>query len=165
MVEAEAGIGEEHAALRLVCFHLGEQEHALPIASVRETIRVRPMTSVFLTPPWLAGIFSLRGEIVPAVDIAPWLGMPATAVREETRLIVLRHPTRTLAILADDLAELRTLAPADIAPPPPTLSPEQGILLTGVAATPTGTVRILDHGAILGADRLRALSGDATSPP
>jgi chemotaxis signal transduction protein len=35
---------------------------------VRETLPLLPISHVFLTPPWLAGIFSLRGEIEPAIE-------------------------------------------------------------------------------------------------
>lgn len=153
-------VGEHQ--LRLVCFTLGEQELAFPIESVRETIRVRPITRVFLTPPWLVGIFSLRGDIVPAVDVAPWLGMLRTAIREESRLVVLRHPTRVIGVLADTLAELRVIARAELAPPPATLAPEQAALLSGVAATSTGTVRVLDAGAILASEWMRSLMESGT---
>lgn len=153
-------VGEHQ--VRLVCFTLGEQELAFPIESVRETIRVRPITRVFLTPPWLVGIFSLRGDIVPAVDVAPWLGMLRTTIREESRLVVLRHPTRVMGILADTLAELRVLARADLTPPPPTLTPEQSALVSGVAATPTGTVRVLDAAAILASEWMRSLMESET---
>ena len=51
-----------------------------------------PITHVFLTPPWLIGIFSLRGEIVPAVDLAAWLGLPATLIGDESRLVLSDAP-------------------------------------------------------------------------
>src|SRR5262245_58544394 len=61
--------------LRLVCFAVRQQEFAFPIADVRETLPLAPISHVFMTPPWLAGIFSLRGEIVPAIDLAVLLGL------------------------------------------------------------------------------------------
>jgi len=149
--------------LRLVCFRVRDQELGIPIEEVRETIRIRPITRVFLTPPWLVGIFSLRGEIVPAIDLAPWLGLPRTAVGDESRLVVLRLQGKVMGLLADELAELRLLDPALITPPPPTLSPEQAALLSGVAATPTGTVRIIHPEALLRSERMRELVGAAAA--
>ena len=143
---------------RLVCFFLGGQEFALPIESVRETLRVRPITRVFLTPSWLVGIFSLRGEIVPAIDVAPWLGMPRTSADDESRLVVLRHGGKLLGILVDRLADLRLLDPAEVTAAPSTLSADQAALFSGVAATSTGTIRLLDPDALLRSDWMRTLT-------
>ena len=158
VAEGQVAIGNERAKeLRLVAFHLRDQEFGLPIESVRETLRVPPITRVFLTPTWLAGIFSLRGEIVPAIDIALWFGMPPTSVTDESRLVVLRHATTPVGILATRLAELRTVSASDLSEPPSTLSLEQAALLSKVAVTESGTVRILDPEAILSSDWMRAL--------
>ncbi len=148
--------------MRLVCFRVRDQELGLPIAAVRETIRIKPITRVFLTPGWLVGIFSLRGEIVPAIDLAPWLGLPPTRVGEESRLVVVRLLGKVIGILADALAELRLLDPSLISPVPPTLSIEQAALLSGVAATPTGTVRIIQPEALLRSERMRELLNPAS---
>ena len=148
----------ERGTARLVCFFLHGQELAFPIEAVRETLRLRPITRVILTPPWLIGVFSLRGEIVPAIDIAPWLGMPTLTLAEESRIIVLRHATKPFGVLVDTLADLRSLPPHDLAPPPPPLSSAQAALITGVATTPTGAIRVIDPDAILASDAMRALS-------
>ncbi|MBK6515086.1 MAG: purine-binding chemotaxis protein CheW [Polyangiaceae bacterium] len=163
MGDAQVDEEQDEAEVRLVCFWIAGQELALPIEAVRETIPLLPITRVFLTPPWLSGIFSLRGEIVPVLDLAQWLGLPATTVSDETRLVVLRHPARAVAILVDGMAQLRTVPERDLAPPPSTLSIEQLSLLSAVAATPTGTVRVLAPAAIMGGERLAALSGAALS--
>lgn len=153
---------EQAAPLRLVCFHLHGQEHALPIGSVRETLELRPITRIFLTPAWLAGIFSLRGELVPAIDVAQWLGLGPIVVGSTTRIIVLRNKARVLGLLADDLAELRTVASNVPLARPATLSAEQLALLAGVVTTETGTVRIFDPDAILRSDRLQSLGTPAS---
>jgi purine-binding chemotaxis protein CheW len=163
VIEAKPAASEPTTPLRLVCFRVRDQELGIPIAEVRETIRIRPITRVFLTPPWLVGIFSLRGEIVPAIDLAPWLGLPRTIVGDESRLVVLRPQGKVLGLLADELAELRVLDRALVTPPPPTLSAEQAALLSGVAATPTGTVRLIHPEALLRSERMRTLQGAATT--
>ena len=149
--------------LRLVCFKIRDQELALPIAAVRETIKLRPITRVFLTPPWLVGIFSLRGEIVPAIDVAPWFGMPPATPTDESRLIVLRHASKPFAILADVLAELRSIDAEDLCDPPPTLPPEQAALLSGIVSTATGVVRIVDPEALLASDWMAGLEKPGVS--
>jgi purine-binding chemotaxis protein CheW len=168
--------------LRLVCFELRAQELALPIADVRETLPVPPITRVFLTPPCLAGVFSLRGDIVPVIDLGVLIGLPATAAGDDSKIVVVDPtggsaprpaggavgvPTPRLAaldcaagvfgIVVDRLCDLRTVEPP-LEPPPVHLPAEIAGLLAGVVATPTGSVRVLDARAILSVEPLRQLA-------
>ncbi|MFN0253303.1 MAG: chemotaxis protein CheW [Kofleriaceae bacterium] len=142
--------------LRLVCFELRGQELAIPIENVRETVPVQPVTRVFLAPPCLAGVFSLRGEIVPAIDLGVLFGLPRTEVGTESKIVVIVHASGTAGVIVDGLRDLRTIEALD--PPPANLSTGVASLLLGVASTPTGTVRVLDAHAVLTAEPLRVLA-------
>ena len=144
-------------ALRLVCFELRGQELALPIADVRETLPVQPITRVVLTPPCLAGVFSLRGDIVPAIDLGVLLGLARTELSDDSRIVVVDRDGATIGIVVDRLRDLRTLD-EPLEPAPSHLAPAVAQLLMGVAATTTGTVRVLDAHAIISAEALRQLA-------
>jgi chemotaxis signal transduction protein len=170
------------SGMRLVCFELRGQELALPIADVRETLPVLPITRVFLVPACLAGVFSLRGDIVPVIDLGILLGLPATVAGDDSKIVVIDHAVGVAGVVVDRLRDLRTInergqsghaedrddgvraataAPAATAamePPPPSLPAEVASLLLGVVATPTGSVRVLDARAVLTAPPLRALA-------
>lgn len=131
--------------LKLVCFWLHGQEYALDIADIKETMAVKPITRVFLTPPWLSGIINLRGDIVAVLDLAQLLGMPAVAVTGDSRIIICQRQGKVAGILVDELAELRMVPEAAIAPPPVTLASEGAQLLRGVATLEDGApLRVLD---------------------
>jgi len=143
--------------LRLVCFQLRGQELALPIEAVRETLPILPITRVVLTPACIAGVFSLRGDIVPAIDLGVLMGFPRTEVGSDSRIVVISHADSVAGIVVESLRDLRTIdTPLD--PPPVNLSAAVAQLLVGVAATETGTVRVLDASAILSAEPLRPLA-------
>jgi purine-binding chemotaxis protein CheW len=150
--------------LRLVCFELRRQELAFSIADVRETLSLLPISHVFLTPPWLAGIFSLRGEIVPAIDLSVLLGLPRTVASDDARIVVIERGAKVAGILVERLCELRTIDESTIEPPPAGLPAEVAAILRGIVATPTGTVRILDLEALLSSERLGALAREESQP-
>ncbi len=149
--------GADGGPLRLVCFELRGQELALPIADVRETLPVPPITRVFLVPACLAGVFSLRGDIVPVIDLGILLGLPATAASDDSKIVVVDHAAGVVGIVVDKLRDLRTVeAPLD--PAPVNLAAEVAALFLGVVATPSGSVRVLDARAVITVESLRALA-------
>jgi purine-binding chemotaxis protein CheW len=144
-----------------VCFELRGQELAFPIDEVRETLPIQPITRVVLTPAALAGVFSLRGDIVPAIDLGVLLGIGRTEIGDTSRIVVIDHEHTAIGIVVDRLRDLRTIERTEGKPilesPPPNLEASVAQLLLGVAATTTGTVRVLDAKAIVEAEPLRVL--------
>jgi len=69
---AEISGSSEHApASRQFCvFRAGRERFCLPVLEVEEVVDWPLVTRVPLGPPFLMGIFNLRGTIIPAVDIA-----------------------------------------------------------------------------------------------
>jgi chemotaxis signal transduction protein len=148
------------SASKLVCFLLQGQEYAADIANVVETLAVRPITRVFLTPPWLAGIMNLRGDVVVVLDLSRLLGMAPTVITDESRIVLASHDGRRAGLLVDGLAELRAAERDHIEPTPVTLSPEVAGLMRGVVtASPGEVVRVLDLPALFESESLAALSG------
>jgi purine-binding chemotaxis protein CheW len=144
---------------KLVCFFLHGQEYAADIAEVVETLAVRPITRVFLTPPWLAGIMNLRGDVVAILDLARLLGMPPTLLTDDSRIVLCRHQGRKAGLLVEGLAELRVLDLGAVEPPPATLPAEVANLLRGILTVQGEVVRLLDLSALFESEKLRSLGG------
>ncbi|HYU15492.1 MAG TPA: chemotaxis protein CheW [Candidatus Acidoferrum sp.] len=145
---------------KLVCFLLRGQEYAADIASVVETLAVRPITHVFLTPAWLAGIMNLRGDVVAVLDLSQMLGMAPTILTDDSRIVLARHGGRRAGLLVDGLAELRTASLDRLEPAPATLSPDVARLLAGlITCSPGEVVRVLDLAALFESESLEALGG------
>ncbi|QHE94213.1 chemotaxis protein CheW [Pandoraea fibrosis] len=61
-------------------FHLGDVEFALPIAALQEVVNYPArVTPVPLSPPFLLGLFNLRGTLIPIVDLKPLLAIASAA--------------------------------------------------------------------------------------
>lgn len=145
---------------KLVCFRLAGQEYGIAIDSVKETLTPRPMTRVFLTPSWVLGIINLRGDIVPVLDLAELLGMPASGVGIDSRIVIVDHDAHRAGILVDELAELRNLDTTSMTPAPSTLSAEASELISGLATVDAGAaLRILDLDSLFSCERVSSLRG------
>jgi purine-binding chemotaxis protein CheW len=142
--------------MNLVSFDVRGQRLACPIAQVKETIVVRPITRVFLTPAWVAGIINLRGDIVCVLDLAVLLGLGPTLPQPETRIVIVQRGDKTAGVLVDRLAEARSVDLDGLEAPPATVDPDIAGLLVGVATLPDGApLGVLDLGKLFESDRLR----------
>ena len=146
MVVEHEGPGE---LTKLVCFLLQGQEYAADIFFVKESLKMRPITKVALTPSWLAGIINLRGDVVAVLDLSLFLGMPKTEITPNTRIVVATHEGRRAGLLCDSLSDLRKHDLAELQPPPATLDETASAILSGVLTLDNDKpLRVLDLGAL-----------------
>jgi chemotaxis-related protein WspB len=77
--------------LLVVLFQATQQIYGLPAAEVLEVIPRVSLRSVAGAPFWLAGLGSVRGQIVPIVDLAARLAERPTAVALSSRIALVRR--------------------------------------------------------------------------
>ncbi|MEZ5102665.1 MAG: chemotaxis protein CheW [Thermoleophilia bacterium] len=95
-------------ARQLVVFSLGEEEYALPITRVQEIIRYTEPRAVASDAPWIRGVISLRGKIIPVCDLASRLGLYADA-RDNQKIVIVETEGGTAGVIVDDVEEVLTI--------------------------------------------------------
>ena len=68
--EAEPALAEQLPARQFCVFRAGRERFCLSVLDVEEVVEWPPVTKMPLAPPFLLGIFNLRGAIVAVIDIA-----------------------------------------------------------------------------------------------
>lgn len=132
--------------LEIVEFRLGPERYGVGSLHVGEVVPLREYAIVPCTPSFVSGIINLRGRIVSVVDLKFFFDIPATAVSEETRVVVLRSRDMELGILVDALVGIRTISLRNIHPPLPTMTGVRSAYLLGVEGE---DIAILDGARML----------------
>ena len=103
MSQNPAGTGQEVdvETVEVLIFQLDQQKFALEIDLIREIIRFRESTSVPNTDPFLEGIISFRGRIVPVINGRKRLGLRSMKPDAKTSIIVVRDGPELYGILVD----------------------------------------------------------------
>ena len=76
---------------QVVSFKLGYEEFAFPMDRVREILRVQRPSEVPDMPAHFLGILSVRGVVLPVIDLRVLLGLPALAVAVQARTAAARE--------------------------------------------------------------------------
>ncbi len=93
---------------QLVVFALGNEEYALPIQQVQEIIRYSEPRAVASTEPWIRGVISLRGKIVPVFDLGLRLGVHAEP-GDDQKIVIVETDSGTAGVIVDEVEEVLTV--------------------------------------------------------
>jgi chemotaxis-related protein WspB len=99
----------------VLTFQIGKERLALDVRRIQEIVPYVRLQAVAGCPPWLAGIFIYRGQIVPVIDLHRLLGVGDCPVHLSTRIILVLHPLdgqeRLVGLLAAKVADVREMQP------------------------------------------------------
>ena len=145
---------------QFLTFAIAEDEYAVAVRRVREILEYESVTHVPGVPEWIRGVINLRGSVVPVVDLAVKLGLPARQATRRTCIVIVEleldgQPT-AMGIIADAVSQVIELAAEDIEPPPPFGTRMRVDYLMGMGKLGRGFVLILDIDRVLSAAELLA---------
>lgn len=104
-----------------LCFRVANEEYAISIMAIKEIIKPREVTEVPRMPGFISGVISLRGVIIPIMDMRLRLALPAGERTGKERVIVLRKDSGFCGVLVDEVVQVAKINKADIEGPPAVL--------------------------------------------
>ena len=123
--------------MEILLFSLGTGEHfGINVFKVREVMRTPPITSAPEMPASVEGMVSLRGVLVPVVDLARYAGVATDTPR--SIMIVTEYAGHTQGFLVEGVDTILRLDWSQMKVPPEMLMAEMGGLVTAVTELPDG---------------------------
>jgi purine-binding chemotaxis protein CheW len=147
------------AEVRLVVFRLGEDYFAMTIQDVNEIIRLQKITPVPKAPPFVVGVTSLRGRVIPVIDLRTRFGL---APREEghlSRIVVTEHDGKLIGMIVDGVDEVLIVPAEAIEPPDEIVVSVDSEFLAGIVRLEDRLIILLDQEQVLTATEFRQLQG------
>lgn len=145
--------GIEDDIIQLVGFIIGDEEYAVPILNIQEIIKPIEYTRVPSVPEYVLGVFNMRGNVMPLIDLASLFNLGHCEISEHTRYIVLRNEKDNSAsgaagFVIDKLTESIKISRSKIDPPPQTLLGGKGMIF-GIGKREDSILTILKAEALL----------------
>jgi purine-binding chemotaxis protein CheW len=133
---------------QLVTFQLGEELYGVNIMDVKEIVRVQDVRAIPNAPFYVEGIFNLRGEIIPIINLHKRFHIKRAFTSEEDELlsgfIIIDIDGMKLGIIIDRVSRVVTVEKEDIQPPPQMLSGIGTEYIQGVVRQEEGYLIILN---------------------
>ena len=117
----------ENTSIQLVTFQLGEELYGVDIMDVKEIVKVRKVRPIPNAPYYVEGIFNLRSEIIPVINLHKRFQIKKLAVDDgdeglEGGFIILNIDDNKIGIIIDKIARVVTINTEDIKAPPQMIS-------------------------------------------
>src|SRR5579864_5148739 len=102
----EPGHSDQFGEQKRLSVRLGAQEFAIDANHVRELRGYSALTPVPHSQPYVNGLLDLRGTIIPVIDLALRLGMPALKPTSTSVIVVVESPRGPIGLLVDEVCDL-----------------------------------------------------------
>jgi len=143
---------------QLVTFQLGRELYGINIMDVKEIVRVQPVRAIPNAPAYVEGIFNLRREIIPVINLHKRFHLEKIEKREKDKttgaleedeellagFIILDIDGMKLGIIIDRVSRVVTVRAADIQPPPQMVAGIGAEYIQGVVRQEAGYLIILN---------------------
>lgn len=139
-IETAAPEDESAGSRKHLIFTVDDLKIGIDAEQVVEIMNVYTATYLPMMPDYILGIFNMRGQIIPIMDIRLRLGKPPA---EESILIVIDYNNNQLGIRVDSVDLMLDISMESIVPIP---SQSAQKLVSGMCTLPdgSGTMLVLD---------------------
>ena len=135
--------------LQIVGLRIGRETYGIPIALVREIVRVPDITAVPNTQEYVEGVINLRGKIVSVMDLRKRFGESTVENNRKNRIVVVEFESRTVGLIVNSASEVLKISSSEIAPPSSVFIDGEVDYVTGVAKLGERLIILLDLNKVL----------------
>ena len=135
---------DKSQSIELLSFVVGKNEYSVDIMKVREIRGWTETTSLPHAPPYVRGVINLRGTVLPVIDLATRLGLPADQPSERNVVIVVDVSENPVGMRVDAVSDILTVTKNDLMPPPEFSDDISGTFLSAVTLVNDKMIRVLD---------------------
>lgn len=132
---------------QLVTFQLGEELYAINIMDVKEIVRVQVIRALPNAPSYVEGIFNLRGEIIPIINLHKRFHLKKAVSSEEDELlsgfVIIEIDGMKLGVIIDRISRVVSVEKEQIQPPPQMLTGIGAEYIQGVVRQESGGYLII----------------------
>ncbi len=139
---------ENDNKLQLVTFQLGSESYGIDIMIVDGIVRVEETRSIPNAPNYVDGIFNLRGEIIPVINLHKRFQIRRAELNEEDKLlsgfIIIKIGGMKLGVIIDKISRVISVDLDAMQLPPQMLSGIGAEYIQGVFTRDDGYLILLD---------------------
>ena len=132
-----------------IIFTLNNEYYGIDIININTIIMMPEITDVPLAPEYVKGMISLRGHVIPVINLHKRMNYGEEVITKDTRIIVFNiNETEQVGIVVDSVKEVMVISDSEIEYPSPFIKQEESFI-SGVGKKTDMLISILDINSIV----------------
>lgn len=103
---------------QIVVFEIEKEHFGVEISCVEGIVKMQEITRVPNTVNYVEGITTLRGAVLPVIDLAKRFGIQNVNITTESRIMVVFVGVQKMGMIVSSVSEVLTIDTNNIEPPP-----------------------------------------------
>ena len=106
---------------KMVTFSLANKDYAINIMQVKEIAKAGNFTYVPNTSPFVLGVYNLRGDIIPVIDLRIFFNIPVKLRKKDQieSMVIITVEEQTFGVVVDSIDKVVGISSSSIQPPHP----------------------------------------------
>jgi purine-binding chemotaxis protein CheW len=131
--------------IEILTFSLLKEEYAFRISQLEEIRRYQMITIVPKLPNYVLGITSLRGKVIPVIDLKTKLSLKdkPTGIDQRGKILIIKGPKGPIGAAVDKVIGVIRIAKKEILPPPSHLTEKEIKFIEGIAVVDKRFISII----------------------
>lgn len=143
---------------KYILFRVGREVFGIQIAQVVEILNASKASPIPEAPEHIAGVITLRGNVIPLIDMRKRFGLESMPQKE--RIVVIKSGGEKIGLIVDEVFEIKGFTDTDVTQAPSIFKGVRTEYLKGLAKMAGGVAILLEIGRILSSEeRILLLEG------
>lgn len=132
------------SCLEFLCVRVSNEIYGINIMDIKEIIKSREVTEIPRSPGFVSGVISLRGTIIPIIDMLIRLGLPRNKVTGKERIVVISVDQSYCGLLVDEVIQVVRVNKESMEPAPAVLEGIDRDFVSGIGRSGGRLIIILN---------------------
>jgi len=131
--------------IEILTFTLMQQEFAFRVSQLDEILRYQWTTRIPQIPPYVIGVTSLRGKVIPIIDLKLKLSLTERSPdNNKGKMLIVKGPKGPIGVTVDRVIGVVRIEESQILPPPSHLSEAELKFIEGIAVVEKRFISIIN---------------------
>lgn len=132
------------AVLEFLCVRVSDEIYGINIMDIKEIIKPREVTEVPRAPDFVSGVLSLRGTIIPIIDMRIRLGLAHDEPTGKERIVVIKNSNSFSGLLVDEVIQVVQVLQSAVEAAPTVLDGIDRDFVSGIGRSDSRLIIILN---------------------